>query len=303
MPRAQSPARHEVARAARPILAAAEVVTRAHRGLRAASGWCRAGLRAPCRRADAIRCAGAAAGSGRPPRAPWCWQSDSVAPDAASLAPARRRSHRHEPLGIAQHLEHGRVAGRFVDRAQQRGLELRAQDGGALQRASSRRRQAVDPRQQADLRSTTAPPRCRSPARSAIRSALRVRTPFEISARTTSSRYNGIAAGLANDALVQCALDGVRGGGTEEGRELGLDRIVGERRQPQHGVRDAAEVQAAGIERRAAAQHDQQGPLAQPVRQRVQAFDRRRIGPLQVLDHQHQRPLGEAALEHRAQAS
>ena len=93
----------------------------------------------------------------------------------------------------------------------------------------------------------------------------------------------------------------VCGGATEQRGQLGFDRVVRQRRQPHDGVRGPAEVQRGRVEWRPAAQHHQQGTIAQPVRQCVHALDRRGVRPLQVLDHQHQRPLGEAALEHRAQ--
>ncbi|HVQ25926.1 MAG TPA: hypothetical protein VMV01_12150, partial [Planctomycetota bacterium] len=66
-------------------------------------------------------------------------------------------------------------------------------------------------------------------------------------------------------------------------------------------MRDAAAVERGRVERRPARQHHEQRALAQPIGQRRDGFDRRRVGPLQVLEHEHQRPVREAALEHRAQ--
>ena len=99
---------------------------------------------------------------------------------------------------------------------------------------------------------------------------------------------------------MQRALEGRVGAGAEERGQQGIDRVVGQRLQPQHGVRGAAQVEAGRVERRPARHHQQQRALAQPIGQRVHAFDRRRVGPLQILENQHQRTLDQAALEHRA---
>jgi hypothetical protein len=56
--------------------------------------------------------------------------------------------HRDQEFAVAQQAQQVRIGGVFVDRPQQGGLELRAQDRGTLQRAPRRRRQAVDTRQQ-----------------------------------------------------------------------------------------------------------------------------------------------------------
>jgi hypothetical protein len=88
-----------------------------------------------------------------------------------------------------------------------------------------------------------------------------------------------IAAGLANDPLLQRGLEGRLG--AEERRQQGLDGAVGERLQSQHAVRDSAAVERGRVERRPARQHDQQRALAQPIGQRRDGFDRGRVG-LQV---------------------
>ena len=286
MPRAQSPAATQVARAARPILAAAEVVAERLQVLeprRAAVP--RSAFEQPCRRADAARCAGAAAGSGTRPRAPWCWRSDSAAPDAAPCGAAS--GHRPQQLGIAQQREQRRIGGGFVDRAAAAPTRTAAPRIAALcsvRRAA--RRQAVDAREQQAFdrrrhfhRAGRRTQRQR-PSRTACQHAVRDQPAHDF------FEIQRIAAGLAHDALVQRALDRRTSAAAPKNaasRASIASSASGASRSTR--VRDAAAVERSRVERRAARSappatgrsHSQSASVAQ-------AFDRRGVGPLQVLD-------------------
>jgi len=142
----------------------------------------RVGCRKPsrtCRRADAGTVP-ARSSSGRQPRAPWCWRSDSVAP----FEPATS-------IGIAQAFEHGGFAAPSSEGVSRGGgLEI-APVMAALQRAACRKRQAVDP----DSKRTFDRRRLHQGAGSSARSAmpavlslqLRVKNAVRNKARTISS--------------------------------------------------------------------------------------------------------------------
>ena len=69
-----------------------------------------------------------------------------------------------------------------------------------------------------------------------------------------------------------------------------------QRRHLDPGVRNTARVQRLRIERRPVHQEDQERTIGEPVRDRAQHLDGGGVGPVQILDDQHQRAGGEPPL-------
>ena len=295
---------HQVARTARTVFAVAEVMAERLQVFEARRAGFRAGLRAPCRRADAARCAAAAAGSGTRRRAPWCWRSDSAAPDAAQLrrcmpavAPARAARHRTAASSSA-----GSAAASGPPRRSSADSNSGPRIAALCSVRRAARRQAVHAREQQALDRRWHFDRCRPPHRSASDrrrrgSGRRSRSGRGPPPRDTSGlppawrTIRSCNAGSKGDVAA-----------TEERRQQGLDRIcrraapaaarcarLGRSRAPP-GSNGGRPVSTTSNGR----SHSQSASVGH-------GFDRRRVGPLQVLEHEHQRPLGEAALEHRAQ--
>jgi len=70
--------------------------------------------------------------------------------------------------------------------------------------------------------------------------------------------------------------------------------------QAQRGVRGAPRDEITGVKIGPVGDQHHQRTLIEPVGHRAQRFERRRVCPLQILDHQQQRCLAQAVFEHRA---
>ena len=74
----------------------------------------------------------------------------------------------------------------------------------------------------------------------------------------------------------------------------------GQRRDLEHGVRNPARAQRIRLERRPIHQEDQERTIGEPIRDRAQQLDGGGVGPVQILDDQHERAGGEPPLHQGA---
>ena len=104
----------------------------------------------------------------------------------------------------------------------------------------------------------------------------------------------------AQHELPQARGESVRRRAEERGQE-GLAVPARERRESDRGMRGPHRGQGRRVERRPGRGHQHQLAIGEPVDHELQQLHRRGIGPLEILDHQHERTLLEPPLDQPAQ--